>query len=110
MAKIVYRRAASNLKRVLALGGAKNHLIVLPDANVDMTASDVASSMTGCAGQRCMAASAMVGVGDVDVGATHLLVGAATIVLVLAAHNIVVGGEHKHEAQKPKTINLNEFK
>jgi malonate-semialdehyde dehydrogenase (acetylating)/methylmalonate-semialdehyde dehydrogenase len=66
VAKIVYRRAASNLKRVLALGGAKNHLIVLPDANVDMTASDVASSMTGCAGQRCMAASALVGVGDVD--------------------------------------------
>jgi malonate-semialdehyde dehydrogenase (acetylating)/methylmalonate-semialdehyde dehydrogenase len=66
VAKIVYKRAAANLKRVLALGGAKNHLIVLPDANVDMTASNVASSMSGCAGQRCMAASAMVGVGNVD--------------------------------------------
>jgi malonate-semialdehyde dehydrogenase (acetylating)/methylmalonate-semialdehyde dehydrogenase len=66
VAKIVYKRATSNLKRALALGGAKNHLIVLPDANVDMTASDVAASMTGCAGQRCMAASAMVGVGGVD--------------------------------------------
>ena len=66
VAKIVYKRAASNLKRVLALGGAKNHLIVLPDANVQMTASNVAASMSGCAGQRCMAASAMVGVGDVD--------------------------------------------
>jgi len=66
VAKIVYKRAASNLKRVLALGGAKNHLIVLPDANVEMTASDVAASMTGCAGQRCMAASAMVGVGAID--------------------------------------------
>ncbi|RKY94028.1 MAG: methylmalonate-semialdehyde dehydrogenase (CoA acylating) [Ignavibacteriae bacterium] len=66
VAKIVYKRAASNLKRVLALGGAKNHLIVLPDANVEMTASDVAASMTGCAGQRCMAAAAMVGVGSVD--------------------------------------------
>ncbi len=53
-------------KRVLALGGAKNHLIVLPDANVEMTASNVAASMTGCAGQRCMAAAAMVGVGSVD--------------------------------------------
>ena len=51
---------------MLALGGAKNHLIVLPDANVQMTASNVAASMSGCAGQRCMAASAMVGVGDVD--------------------------------------------
>lgn len=66
VAKIVYRRATSNLKRALALGGAKNHLIVLPDANVEMTASNVAASMTGCAGQRCMAASAMVGVGNVD--------------------------------------------
>jgi malonate-semialdehyde dehydrogenase (acetylating)/methylmalonate-semialdehyde dehydrogenase len=66
VAKIVYKRATSNLKRALALGGAKNHLIVLPDANVEMTASNVAASMTGCAGQRCMAAAAMVGVGNVD--------------------------------------------
>ena len=66
VAKIVYARATSKLKRALCLGGAKNHLIVLPDANVEMTASDVAASMSGCAGQRCMAASAMVGVGAVD--------------------------------------------
>ncbi|MCH2314350.1 MAG: CoA-acylating methylmalonate-semialdehyde dehydrogenase [SAR202 cluster bacterium] len=66
VAKIIYKRASANLKRVLSLGGAKNHLIVLPDANEDMTASDVAASMTGCAGQRCMAASAMVAVGKVD--------------------------------------------
>ena len=66
VAKIVYKRATSNLKRCLALGGAKNHLIVLPDAHPEMTASNVAASMSGCAGQRCMAASAMVGVGDVD--------------------------------------------
>ncbi len=66
VAKIVYKRATSTLKRALALGGAKNHLIVLPDANVEMTATNVAASMTGCAGQRCMAAAAMVGVGDVD--------------------------------------------
>ncbi len=66
VAKIVYARAASHHKRVLALGGAKNHLIVLPDAHEEMTASNVAASMTGCAGQRCMAASAMVAVGDTD--------------------------------------------
>lgn len=66
VAKIVYKRASLNLKRCTALGGAKNHLIVLPDASPDMTASNVAASMSGCAGQRCMAASAMVGVGDVD--------------------------------------------
>ncbi len=66
VAKIVYGRATSRMKRALCLGGAKNHLIVLPDANEDMTASNVAASMSGCAGQRCMAASAMVGVGPVD--------------------------------------------
>ena len=66
VAKIVYKRATSNLKRCVALGGAKNHLIVLPDAHVEMAATNIAASMSGCAGQRCMAASAMVAVGEVD--------------------------------------------
>ncbi len=66
VAKIVYRQATNSLKRCVALGGAKNHLFVLPDANPDMTASNVAASMSGCAGQRCMAASAMLAVGNVD--------------------------------------------
>ncbi len=66
VAKIVYQRATKNFKRALALGGAKNHLMVLPDAKADMTAQNVAASMSGCAGQRCMAASAMVGIGNVD--------------------------------------------
>ncbi len=66
VAKAVYIRASSNLKRVLALGGAKNHLLVLPDAHPMMTATNVTASMSGCAGQRCMAASAMVAVGKVD--------------------------------------------
>lgn len=66
VAKIVYQRATHNFKRCLALGGAKNHLMVLPDAKPEMTAQNVAASMSGCAGQRCMAASAMVAVGNVD--------------------------------------------
>jgi malonate-semialdehyde dehydrogenase (acetylating)/methylmalonate-semialdehyde dehydrogenase len=66
VAKIVYRRATQQLKRCLALGGAKNHLLVLPDAQPAMTAANVVASMSGCAGQRCMAASAMVAVGPVD--------------------------------------------
>jgi malonate-semialdehyde dehydrogenase (acetylating)/methylmalonate-semialdehyde dehydrogenase len=66
VAKIVYQRATSHYKRCLALGGAKNHLMVLPDAKPEMTAQNVAASMSGCAGQRCMAASAMIGVGNVD--------------------------------------------
>lgn len=66
VAQIVYRRSTGNLKRCVALGGAKNHLIVLPDAHEEMAASNIAASMSGCAGQRCMAASAMVAVGHVD--------------------------------------------
>jgi len=66
VAKIVYQRATKSYKRALALGGAKNHLMVLPDAIPGMTAQNVAASMSGCAGQRCMAASAMIGVGNVD--------------------------------------------
>jgi malonate-semialdehyde dehydrogenase (acetylating) / methylmalonate-semialdehyde dehydrogenase len=66
VAKIVYQRATSNYKRCLALGGAKNHLMVMPDAIPGMTAQNVSASMSGCAGQRCMAASAMVAVGEVD--------------------------------------------
>jgi len=66
VAKIVYKRATSTLKRCVALGGAKNHLLVLPDANPEMTASNVVASMSGCAGQRCMAASVMVGIDKVE--------------------------------------------
>ena len=66
VAKIVYRRATATLKRCLALGGAKNHLIVMPDADLEMTAGNVVASMSGCAGQRCMAASVMVAVANVD--------------------------------------------
>lgn len=66
VAKLVYQRATHNLKRCLSLGGAKNHLLVLPDAIPAMTAQNVAASMSGCAGQRCMAASAMLAVGPVD--------------------------------------------
>jgi malonate-semialdehyde dehydrogenase (acetylating)/methylmalonate-semialdehyde dehydrogenase len=65
-AKVVYRRATSNLKRCLALGGAKNHLIVMPDADREMAATNIVASMSGCAGQRCMAASVMVAVSKTD--------------------------------------------
>jgi malonate-semialdehyde dehydrogenase (acetylating)/methylmalonate-semialdehyde dehydrogenase len=66
VAKIVFRRGSASLKRVLALGGAKNHLIVMPDAEPEMTSTNVVASMAGCAGQRCMAASVMMAVGKTD--------------------------------------------
>ena len=66
VAKVVYRRATANLKRALCLGGAKNHLIVLPDADEELASGNIVASMSGCAGQRCMAASVMVAVSDTD--------------------------------------------
>jgi len=80
VAKLVYQQSTSNLKRCVALGGAKNHLFVLPDANPAMTASNVTASMSGCAGQRCMAASAMLAVGDVDPIIDQIVVEAKKVV------------------------------
>jgi len=80
VAKIVYRRGTASLKRVLALGGAKNHLIVLPDADLEMTSTNVVASMSGCAGQRCMAASVMVAVGVSDHIVRRMVEHARTIV------------------------------
>jgi malonate-semialdehyde dehydrogenase (acetylating)/methylmalonate-semialdehyde dehydrogenase len=65
-ARTVYTRATALGKRALCLGGAKNHIIVVPDADPAVTVRGVVDSFTGCAGQRCMAASVLVAVGDVD--------------------------------------------
>jgi len=64
VARIVYERAAKAGKRVQALGGAKNHMVVLPDAVVDKTVDGIIGSAFGAAGQRCMAGSVVVTVGD----------------------------------------------
>ncbi len=66
IARSIYTRATAHGKRALALGGAKNHLLVVPDADPSVTIDGVVSSFTGCAGQRCMAASLMIAVGEVD--------------------------------------------
>ncbi|BAY43801.1 methylmalonate-semialdehyde dehydrogenase [Scytonema sp. HK-05] len=64
VAKYIYSRAAANGKRVQCQGGAKNPLIVLPDADFEMTTRIAADSAFGCAGQRCLAASIAVTVGE----------------------------------------------
>ena len=63
VAEHVYRTAAENGKRVQALGGAKNHLVVLPDADMDQVADALVGAGYGSAGERCMAISAVVAVG-----------------------------------------------
>ena len=65
IAKYVYETATANGKRCQALGGAKNHMIVLPDADIDMAADAAVSAGYGSAGERCMAVSMVVAVGDV---------------------------------------------
>ncbi|MBI4544287.1 MAG: CoA-acylating methylmalonate-semialdehyde dehydrogenase [Gemmatimonadetes bacterium] len=62
VARHIYRTAADHGKRVQALGGAKNHIVVLPDAPVDAAVEGVVSSVYGCAGQRCLAGSVLVAV------------------------------------------------
>ncbi len=66
IARTVYQRASHTGKRVLALGGAKNHIILLPDADPQLAAQGIRDSFTGCAGQRCMAGSVLLAVGEVD--------------------------------------------
>lgn len=82
VAKSVYAQATGTGKRALCLGGAKNHLIVAPDADPSITIDGIVASFTGCAGQRCMAASVLVAVGDVD----HIING-----VIERASQIVLG-------------------
>lgn len=65
IAKSIYNRASENGKRVQALGGAKNHMIVLPDADVDVVADAAISAAYGTCGERCMAISVVVAVGGI---------------------------------------------
>ncbi len=65
IAKYIYSTAAANGKRVQALGGAKNHMVVLPDADVDLAADAAVSAGFGSAGERCMAISVVVAVGPI---------------------------------------------
>src|SRR5207244_1776030 len=64
-ARHVYETGTRNGKRVQALGGAKNHMVVLPDADVDAAADEAVSAGYGSAGERCMAISVVVAVGSV---------------------------------------------
>ncbi|MDC3412877.1 CoA-acylating methylmalonate-semialdehyde dehydrogenase [Terrihalobacillus insolitus] len=65
VAEYIYKTAANNGKRVQALAGAKNHSIVMPDANLDLAVKEVIAAAYGSAGERCMACSVVVAVGDV---------------------------------------------
>jgi len=63
VAELLSHRCRKLNKRILALGGAKNHLISAPECNIEMTSTDIVASFAGCSGQRCMAASVLLTVG-----------------------------------------------
>ena len=65
VAKSIYENSSKNLKRVQALGGAKNHLIVMPDANISQAVDGIMGAAYGSAGERCMAVSVAVAVGNI---------------------------------------------
>lgn len=77
VAKYIYSRGTANGKRVQAQGGAKNPVVIMPDADMDTTIKIVLDSALGCAGQRCLAASLVILVGDARVSFKKALVEAA---------------------------------
>lgn len=77
VAEYVYKMAAAHGKRVQALGGAKNHSIVLPDADMDLAVKEIINAAFGSAGERCMACSVVVAVGDTADTLAERLVAAA---------------------------------
>jgi malonate-semialdehyde dehydrogenase (acetylating)/methylmalonate-semialdehyde dehydrogenase len=77
VAKYVYEQSAKYGKRVQALGGAKNHLVVMPDADLEKSVEAIMSSAFGAAGERCLAGSVLVPVGDVAEPLLDLLVSKA---------------------------------
>jgi malonate-semialdehyde dehydrogenase (acetylating)/methylmalonate-semialdehyde dehydrogenase len=77
VAKYIYTEGAAHGKRVQCQGGAKNHVVVMPDADLDMSAKIVSDSAFGCAGQRCLAVSAAITVGDASKPFTEAIAGIA---------------------------------
>jgi len=77
VAKYIYRRAAATGKRAQCQGGAKNPVVVMPDADMEMTTKILADSAFGCAGQRCLAASVAITVGDARPALTEQITAAA---------------------------------
>jgi malonate-semialdehyde dehydrogenase (acetylating)/methylmalonate-semialdehyde dehydrogenase len=100
VARHVYETAAKNGKRVQALGGAKNHLVVMPDAEMARSVQNVCDSVYGCSGQRCLAGSIVVAVGAATPMLTPIMPGAARTLNSRACFPLVV----KIEAALPYSL------
>ena len=82
VAKLVYQRATNSGKRVQALGGAKNFIVVMPDANLERAIPIISESFYGCAGERCLAGSILVPIGEAHVEVRDRMVAAAESIKV----------------------------
>ena len=111
-ARALYERATALGKRALCLGGAKNHIIVVPDADPEVTVRGVVDSFTGCAGQRCMASSVLVAVGPVDGLLTQIAAEARRLepgramgaIIDAAARARIVGAIARAEAEGAQVV------
>ncbi|KAB7705583.1 CoA-acylating methylmalonate-semialdehyde dehydrogenase [Bacillus aerolatus] len=105
VAEYIYKTAAANGKRVQALAGAKNHSIVMPDADLENAAANITSAAFGSAGERCMAASVVVAVGDIaDKLVSRLKQKADEIKMGNGMEKDVFLGPVIREAHKERTI------
>lgn len=77
VAKYIYQTGVANGKRIQAQGGAKNPVVIMPDADIDTTVKIITDSVFGCAGQRCLAAAIVINVGDAAISFTDKIISAA---------------------------------
>jgi malonate-semialdehyde dehydrogenase (acetylating)/methylmalonate-semialdehyde dehydrogenase len=112
IAKMVYTRATALGKRALCMGGAKNHIVLLPDATPEIAGVGISDSFTGCAGQRCMAASVLLAVGDVDKHIEKIMARASSLqlgkdmgaIITRSQRDFLVEAIGKAEAQGAKIL------
>jgi len=105
VAEFVYKTAAANGKRVQALAGAKNHTIVMPDANLDHAVQNIISAAYGSAGERCMACSVVVAVGEIaDELVNRLVKKADSLTIGNGLNEGVFLGPVIREAHKDRTL------
>lgn len=105
VAEYVYRTAAANGKRVQALAGAKNHSLVMPDADLDLTVRNITAAAFGSAGERCMAAAVVVAVGEIaDELVKRLKIAADEMVVGNGLDEGVFLGPVIRESHKEKTM------
>jgi malonate-semialdehyde dehydrogenase (acetylating)/methylmalonate-semialdehyde dehydrogenase len=108
IAKYIYETAAKNGKRVQALGGAKNHAVVLPDADLEFAADALIGAAYGSAGERCMAISAVVAVGAAADPLVRLLEQKAKAIKLGVDMGPLVTGQHRNKVASYLDIGLKE--